>query len=632
MKRKLLSVIVGCILCLSCFTAFADGAEKVEIQFAVGDSVLSINGQNIEVETPYIVGEGTTLVPLRVITEAFGAQVDWDGTTQKITLTYPDVNIVLHINSKVAQVNDHNETLPEPPALSANGITMVPLRFISETFGATVGFDGATSRVTVTKEAIHNDTVQGKTELAKTGDSYFKWSIDTPKNMSIDYRTSNGDSVFYMDGYENRFSVTANYSNPEKGDIQEALSDLKDLAAGTTLMKAETGKDSQGNEFAHVKCKSKKENVELKMIYTKKFDYIVSSVVSLDTPKENAEQIDGLFHSFSIWDGSGEDVYNLSAVDPDGYYLYENNKFKLSVRVPAYLCLNENSQEENVLEFKSKSYEHQNSRCSIAIFSKTENCTAKKLADLDKTSNCGRLNPNLTTFEQLQNYTISGISGLRYGYTVKNSVNDDKSFADVFFELGNYVYNIAVETSEKDTAIIEQILPTFKVEKLSRDEIGDMMRNDPDFSRPLKVDLKSVSFELPGSWQEETNQDISDKSGLYSAFDRNTASLIMFEIYANETAVSAATVMNYVKDSMLKDSAFKNTLIDKVEGVTLNGVTFQKMQLKSVSDDGEILYATIYIGVSKGKVIQITLLEPELFYSGKTGLKVSEVLTNMTVK
>ena len=83
---------------------------------------------------------------------------------------------------------------------------------------------------------------------------------------------------------------------------------------------------------------------------------------------------------------------------------------------------------------------------------------------------------------------------------------------------------------------------------------------------------------------------------------------------------------------MLKDSAFKNTLIDKVEGVTLNGVTFQKMQLKSVSDDGEILYATIYIGVSKGKVIQITLLEPELFYSGKTGLKVSEVLTNMTVK
>ena len=58
MKRKLLSVIVGCILCLSCFTAFADGAEKVEIQFAVGDSVLSINGQNIEVETPYIAGEG----------------------------------------------------------------------------------------------------------------------------------------------------------------------------------------------------------------------------------------------------------------------------------------------------------------------------------------------------------------------------------------------------------------------------------------------------------------------------------------------------------------------------------------------------------------------------------------------
>ena len=56
-----------------------------------------------------------------------------DGDTQ-ITLTYPAVNIELQIGNIVATVNDHTETLLESLALSENGVTMVPLRFISETF------------------------------------------------------------------------------------------------------------------------------------------------------------------------------------------------------------------------------------------------------------------------------------------------------------------------------------------------------------------------------------------------------------------------------------------------------------------------------------------------------------------
>ncbi|MCI8980422.1 MAG: copper amine oxidase N-terminal domain-containing protein, partial [Clostridia bacterium] len=141
MKKRVISVLLTLCMAFS-YTVFAtaEGGDKVEIKFKVGDSVLSINGADVEVETPYIAGDGTTLVPLRVITEAFGAQVDWEGTTKTITLTYPEVGIVLQIGSVVAQVNEHNETLLEAPALSANGVTMVPLRFISETFGADVGY------------------------------------------------------------------------------------------------------------------------------------------------------------------------------------------------------------------------------------------------------------------------------------------------------------------------------------------------------------------------------------------------------------------------------------------------------------------------------------------------------------
>ena len=64
----------------------------------------------------------------------------------------PSVNIELQIGNIVATVTTITETLLESPALSENGVTMVPLRFISETFGATVGYDNDTQAILVTKE------------------------------------------------------------------------------------------------------------------------------------------------------------------------------------------------------------------------------------------------------------------------------------------------------------------------------------------------------------------------------------------------------------------------------------------------------------------------------------------------
>ncbi|MGM9937403.1 MAG: copper amine oxidase N-terminal domain-containing protein [Candidatus Ornithomonoglobus sp.] len=123
--------------------------KKVSIFFKVGDCILSINGQDIEVEKPYIAGEGVTLVPLRVISEAFGAAVDWDGDTKTVSIGYGDKTLTLQINNKSASVNDEENTLEEAPQLTENGFTMVPLRFISEAFGADVSYDEETKGITV---------------------------------------------------------------------------------------------------------------------------------------------------------------------------------------------------------------------------------------------------------------------------------------------------------------------------------------------------------------------------------------------------------------------------------------------------------------------------------------------------
>ena len=128
-----------------------EAAEKVTIAFNVGSSIVNINGEDVEVEKPYIVGEGVTLVPIRVISESFGAEVNWDGETKTVTVVDGDTTIVVTVGSKTATVNGEEKDLEEAPELTENGFTMIPLRFISENLGAEVGYVHETQAITVEK-------------------------------------------------------------------------------------------------------------------------------------------------------------------------------------------------------------------------------------------------------------------------------------------------------------------------------------------------------------------------------------------------------------------------------------------------------------------------------------------------
>ena len=139
-------------------TKAAGSSQKIEIAFKVGDDVLKINGKEVQVEKPFVTN-GTTLVPLRVITEAFGAEVIWNESDQSITLKYSDVIIKLTINSKEAYVDAKMTTILEAPVI-VNDKTMVPLRFITENFGADVKYDDKTEQITVVKEVAGGNSIK----------------------------------------------------------------------------------------------------------------------------------------------------------------------------------------------------------------------------------------------------------------------------------------------------------------------------------------------------------------------------------------------------------------------------------------------------------------------------------------
>jgi|GEM_PF-2314898 len=104
--------------------------------------------------TPVILPPGRTFVPIRFISEAFGAEVGWDNETQSVRIYLPskDVRITLQINNKLAKVNNKVVTLDAPPTI-LHSRTFVPLRFIAEAFGAQIVWDGAKQQITIELES-----------------------------------------------------------------------------------------------------------------------------------------------------------------------------------------------------------------------------------------------------------------------------------------------------------------------------------------------------------------------------------------------------------------------------------------------------------------------------------------------
>lgn len=144
---KKTSLIMAAIMSAAMVFSSAVHAEDISI---------IVNGEKIETEIPPVMVEDRTLVPLRAVSEALGCDVAWNGDTKGITLTDGDNLYFTWIGRnhvfKTSSVELVDTLVMDVPPDIMNDYTMVPLRAISEMFGAEVDWDGAASTVTIDYE------------------------------------------------------------------------------------------------------------------------------------------------------------------------------------------------------------------------------------------------------------------------------------------------------------------------------------------------------------------------------------------------------------------------------------------------------------------------------------------------
>lgn len=113
---------------------------EVILRFYIGKAVYFLDDKKINMDVAPIIKEGRTALPVRYVAESLGADVSWNPEARKITVTLGNQILEMVLDNNTAHVNGQEKIIDVPPFVE-NGRTLVPLRFLSETFGCFVNWD-----------------------------------------------------------------------------------------------------------------------------------------------------------------------------------------------------------------------------------------------------------------------------------------------------------------------------------------------------------------------------------------------------------------------------------------------------------------------------------------------------------
>ncbi len=161
MKKMLIFFLVLILIMNISVSTFAE-ENKTKIHVYVNDTEVLFDVQPVFIQS-------RTMVPLRAVFEAMGALVEWDNYTKTATIT-KGTKVQVQLDNKNALV-DGKTVIMDVPAAGINGRILVPVRFISEALGAVVDWDNNTKTAFI-NEVTENTTlgnIQNRGRFATDG-------------------------------------------------------------------------------------------------------------------------------------------------------------------------------------------------------------------------------------------------------------------------------------------------------------------------------------------------------------------------------------------------------------------------------------------------------------------------------
>ncbi len=228
MKKSICFFIMICLISI-CSSVYANTTPDTDtLKLQIGNPYMTFNGVQTEIDpgrgTVPIVENGRTLVPIRAIIEALGGTVGWNGETNTITLNHNKDVIRLIIGSKKASFNGSESELDVAPA-TINERTMLPIRYIAESFKFSVKWDEVTSTVTIItknqnmQNITDNEQLKVLNNLAKRTNQLFDYENNLPIKAYVwepDRGIASNSTVFTV-------SIPVSVSEPTKVTVHREI-------------------------------------------------------------------------------------------------------------------------------------------------------------------------------------------------------------------------------------------------------------------------------------------------------------------------------------------------------------------------------------------------------------------------
>lgn len=130
MRHKWVAVVAGIVVALAAGSAGAGAGVNIVV-----------NGEALHQDVQPFVAGGIVLAEPRAVCEAIGARVDWDEKTQQLRVDRGGTTVAVKAGDRRAEVNGEPRVLQVPPVL-VEGRLLAPIRFMAESLGAEVRWDG----------------------------------------------------------------------------------------------------------------------------------------------------------------------------------------------------------------------------------------------------------------------------------------------------------------------------------------------------------------------------------------------------------------------------------------------------------------------------------------------------------
>lgn len=228
MGKSILSLIMSLILIMSFYIPLK-AEEKAEEKIPI---TIKLDNQTLYFDKEPIIENGRTLVPFRGILEAMGAAVEWNAKTKTITCKKKTKTIILTIGSKTMMVDNKAVTLDVPPKI-IDKRTLIPLRAVSQALDAEVEWDLEKRLIEITTKITdfqtnHTETTKAKAKNTNTSSELHNIINQLTQNRGNLDKDSSSELVTLLNqiyAYERTIKNSGNITDTE--ELQEIQNQYK---------------------------------------------------------------------------------------------------------------------------------------------------------------------------------------------------------------------------------------------------------------------------------------------------------------------------------------------------------------------------------------------------------------------